>query len=116
MGLPTRLPSSGKLHRHYIYRYNIYSSSYFAPVEEDDGDDPTKRIVELSFEVDYSEDEIVIINQCIQTLQEWKQELLEPNLTGREPYISKNWERLPHETDGCSHSSKDDSCGESQTE
>src|SRR5574341_1117035 len=111
MVLLSRFPSSGRLIGSSISRYRrrVIHTSYFSSGGDLEEEDPKKRIVELEFEVDYSEDEITIINQCIQVLQEWKEELAEPNLTGREPRISKNWERLPHHESNSTGSSSDSS-------
>ena len=63
-------------------------------------EDPDYMKVTLGFKCDPSlEKEIPYrIDEIISILQEWKSMLVEPNLTGNEPRISKNW-RLPHEQD-----------------
>lgn len=101
-----RYPSSGKIRNSFVGRFRQIGSftSYFSSYDDME-ENPEKRLVELEFEVVYSEDEIAIIDQCIQILQEWKSELVEPNLTGDEPRISRNWERLPHESDNTSSNS-----------
>lgn len=39
------------------------------------------------------------IEEMIQILHEWRAMLVNPDLTGQEPQLSKHWERLPHESD-----------------